>query len=152
VDYCYPAVLQPGEHGYLAVNKYVETTDLALVTDHMLSLTGQGKITQKLLRLEVTARIETVTDGYWSTTRVIAVIKNTTDKPIANISTVYAVKDAANEILYVTTNNWSGYGIKLMPGSSLEMSVDLPSDTVTYFTNNSLVPAAVEAVATTTEE
>jgi len=147
IDYCWPAVLQPGEHGFVSASKYIETTDPALITDHMLSLTGKGKITARIARLESAARIETTSDGYWSTTRLIATIKNTAETPTNEIHAVYAIKDAAGEILYVTTANWSGYGVRLLSGSSIEMSVDLYSDTVTYFTDHNLVPATVDVIA-----
>jgi hypothetical protein len=147
VEYCYPGVLQPGEHGFISVSKYIETTDLTLVADHMLSLTGKGKITANIARLEASARIETTTDAYYPTTRLIATIKNSTEKAVQDISAVFAVKDAAGEILYIANNTWNGYNIKLLPGSSIEMSMDLYSDTVTYFSDHNLVPAAVDIVA-----
>lgn len=146
VYYCYPMVLAPGEHAFLFSNQYPDLGDKT-VQDHMLSIMGQGKTTQRVALLESTATYETRTDGYYSTDYLTAVITNTTENILYDFNAVFALKDMDGNLLYVVSNSWYGYNVGILPGSSvlLEMAMDYAvSD---YLIKNSLVPASAECIA-----
>jgi len=147
IYYCYPSVLQPGETGYVYGSSYVEAPNPEHIDDFMLSITGQGTISQTITRLESTARFETVEDSYGSYDYLVAEIKNTLDAPLTSFEVVYAVKDEAGGLLCVTSSSWSGYNVGIMPGSAAEMRYQLESGFSAYMHDNQTVPATVEAIA-----
>ena len=146
ITYCYPKVLQPGEVGYLYSNSYVETADKNFIDDHMLSVTGQGKITQTIVRLDASAVLETVSDGYYTYNYLTALIKNNTEEIVKSFEIVYALKDAEGNLLYVVNSYWSGYNFGIMPGSSVQMQVQMDSTVLNYLTENIIVPAVTECI------
>lgn len=147
ISYCYPMVLQPGESGYVYSNEYLDTADKNLIDDHMLSVTGQGKITQKIIRLTASAILETISDGYYSYNYLTAVIKNNTEDSISSLEAVFALKDVDGNLLYVTNSYWSGYNVAIMPGSSIKMQVQMDTFVMNYLTENEIVPSAAECIA-----
>lgn len=144
--YCYPPVLQPGETAYVYGNSYLEAASPDTISDFMLSVTGQGTISQTVTRFEATARMESVEETYDTYDYIVAEIKNTLGEPLTDFEIVFAMKDEAGGLLYVISSYWSGYNVGVMPGSSVEMRYQLGTDISTYMKDNGIVPATVEAI------
>ena len=147
VYYCFPPVLQPGEKAYTYASSYVETKDKNFISDHMLSITGKGTISQKIVNLKSTGSYKQITDYYGTYDSLVAVIENNTEDVLSMCEVVFAVKDAEGNLLYVANSSWSGYNVGVMPGSSLEMRVQMGTDMTTYMKDNGIVPATVESIA-----
>ncbi len=147
IYYCYPPVLQPGETGYVYGYSYVEATGAEQISDFMLSVTGQGTISQTVLRIEAAARIESVADYYGTSDDLVAEVKNTLDTPLTAFEIVFAVKDDAGNLVYVLSSYWSGYNVGIMPGSSVEFRYQIGSDIATYMQDNGIEPATVDVIA-----
>ncbi len=144
--YCYPPVLQPGETGYVYGYSYLEVDGPDMIDDYMLSVTGQGTISQTVLRLTAEARIEEVEEYYDTYHYLVADIQNTFDQPLTSFEIVFAVKDEAGALLFVMSSSWSGYNVGVLPGSSVEFREQMSSDLMTYLEENEIVPATVEAI------
>jgi hypothetical protein len=149
IYYCYPMVLEPGENAYLLSNEY---PDLAgkTIEDHMLSVMGQGKVTQKITRLLATAITEAKSDGYYTYNYLTATITNNTEEVLYGFEAVFALKDAEGNLLYVVNNSWYGYNVGIMPGSSVQLQLTMDSTVSDYLTTNNLVPATTECIAYST--
>ena len=147
VYYCYPMVLQPGENGYLISSQYMDITENSTISDHMLSVTGQGKVSQKVVRLEASAVMENQSDGYYTYNYLTATIKNSTDAAINSLEVVFALKDNEGNLLYAVNSYWSGYNVYLTPGSSIELEVQMDSSVTDYLTQAGKVPTVTECIA-----
>jgi hypothetical protein len=143
---CYPMVLEPGDNAYLFSNEYPDPGDKT-IEDHMLSVMGQGKVTQKITRLAATAVMETESDSYNTYNYLTATITNNTEDLLYEFEIVFTLKDAEGNLLYVTNNSWYGYNVGLLPGSSLQLKVSIDSTIINYLTTNNLVPASTECIA-----
>lgn len=147
VYYCYPMVLAPGENGYLVSVQYTDIPGNVTVSDHMLSVTGKGKVSQTIDRLEASAIEETQSDGYYTYNYLTATITNTTDADINSLEVVCALKDGEGNLLYVINSYWNGYNVYLVPGSSIRLQMQMDSSVRDYLTNANLVPATVDCIA-----
>lgn len=147
IYYCYPPVLQPGETGYVYGYSYVDVPSKETIADYMLSVTGQGTISQTVTRLEATGRQETVEEYYGTYDYLVAEIKNTLDAPVTSFELVFAMKDDAGGLIYVVYSSWSGYNVGIMPGSSVELRYQLGSDFTTYMQDNAIAVATVDVIA-----
>ena len=145
--YCYPPVLQPGDKAYTYVSGYVETKDKNFISDHMLTVTGKGTISQKIVHLNSTASYEQVSDIYGTYDYLVSVIENNTENVVTMCEVVFAVKDAEGNLIYVANTSWSGYNVGVMPASSLEMRFQMGTDMMNYMKDNNIVPATVESIA-----
>ncbi len=144
--YCYPAVLAPGEKGYIYVSMYPENAATAAeVADYVLTVTGKGSSGETKLLKAMGTYEPGVQDGYWTYNYMTAEITNETDAPTYDFYCVYALKDAEGQLLY--TNYSSTYSIGIPAGGTVLMRVTLPDDTLAYFDANGLVPASADAIA-----
>ena len=144
---CYPPVLQPGENAYLYSSSYVATTDKSYISDYMLTVTGKGSISQKITRLTSAARYDQVTGDYAAYHYLVSEAKNDTENVLTAFEIVFVMRDAEGKLLYVANSAWSGYNVGIMPGSSLELRIDMGWDLVTYLTDNNIVAPTVESIA-----
>ena len=146
IYYCYPMVLEPGGHAFVYSNEYPDLGDKT-IEDHMLSVMGQGKVTQQIVLLDTTAKFETRSDGYYSNDYLTAVITNNTGDILYGFEAVFALKDAEGNLLYVTSSSWYGYNVGILPGSSVQMEMTVDSTISGYLSANNLVPATAECIA-----
>lgn len=146
--YCYPPVLQPGETGYVYGYSYVDTASGGQISDFMLSVTGQGTISQTVTRVEAAARFEAVEDDYYGASDyLVAEVKNTLDTPLTDFEIVFALRDDAGNLIDVISSYFSGYNVGIMPGSSVEFRYQIGSDIATYMQDNGIEPGTVDVVA-----
>lgn len=145
--YFYPKVLAPDEVGYLYAYQGVEeATDKSFIADYLLTVTSKGaKDTEKVAFITSNARYEKVDLGYWGYHYAITDVMNASDKTFYDYDVVYALKDADGKLLYVDNCNPSYVGLK--PGSIVEVRVSVSSDVATYWEENKIVPASVEAAS-----
>jgi len=147
IYYCYPPVLQPGETGYVYTYNYVEAPSAETVSDFMLTVTGKGSIEHSILGLSASAKYEQRSDDYGTYDYLVAQVVNDTDQPIGYGEVVFAMKDADGSLLYVTSTSWNWYNVSLLPGSSVEVALQMDASFLTYMQENGIVPASVEAIA-----
>lgn len=144
--YCYPAILAPGEKGYIYVSMYPENaTAAAEIADYALTVTGKGSSGVTNLMKTVGTYDANVQDGYWTYNYLTAEIANETEGIVYDIYCVYALKDAEGTLLYVyyTTT----YNVGVPAGGTLFMRTSLPDSMIAYFDANGLIPATVDAIA-----
>lgn len=147
IYYCYPMVLQPGENGYVVSSQYTDLPENATIDDHMLSITGKGKVSQKIDRLEASALLETQSDSYYTYHYLTATITNNTDVDLNSLEVVCALKDSEGNLLYVINSYWNGYNVYIVPGSSIRLQMQMDSSVYDYLTNASIVPTATDCIA-----
>lgn len=148
IYYCYPMVLEPGGHAFLYSNEYPDLGGKT-IEDHMLSVMGQGKVTQQIALLDTTAKFETRSDGYYTNDYLTATITNNTGAILYGFETVFALKDAEGKLLYVVNSSWYGYNVGILPGSSVQMEMTVDSTLSGYLSDNNLIPATTECIAYT---
>ena len=130
------------------MNQYVEeaaTKDF--IADYSLTVSGKGAITKTVTRFPATARYERVTEGYWTYDYIIATVENNTDATVYGIEVGFALKDTEGKLIYVYSSTY--YDLGILPHTSVEVRTSLYSDTVTYYTDNNIVPATAECIAYT---
>lgn len=142
---CYPKVLQPGENAFIGLYRNIDTSQYT-VADKMLSMMQQGKLTQNVVRLESKAREEKVDDGYSVRDYLVSEIKNSTEKPVGNFEAAFIVRGAENSILYIAYYSWRSYDMGIMPGSSVEVRIQVDGNFVNFWTANGLAPSSVETL------
>ena len=99
---CYPAVLGPGETGYLYVYKSVEeATDRSFINDYLLTVTGKGAKGKTVTRYPATAKYEENKTGYWTNYYEIATVTNDTKETCYDFTAVFAARDAEGNLLHV---------------------------------------------------
>ena len=146
ISYCYPRVLQPGETAFISSQLDVDTA-LHTVNDQMLSLMQQGKLTQKVVRLESEATMQKIDDGYSMDDYLVCHIKNTSGEVVREFDVVLSMRDSEGNILWICTSNWYDYDFGLMPDSSMELRVETNNSFINYWTENGLVPTKVDTIA-----
>lgn len=142
----YAAYLQPGEYTY--VKMYAELEDETQnAADHMLTLTGKSDSSAHTLLLDCETALEMgVEDDWWEYNYMYAQITNSTDQILYDIEVVLALLDTDGNILYIA-DDYLYSERALMPGSSMMIRKDIPSDFMEYFEANGITPAAVDAIA-----
>ena len=75
-----------------------------------------------------------------------ATITNNTEDVVYNISTVFALMDNEDNILYI--GNDSLYGTHgLTPGSSIVVKIEIPSSSMDYFAAKNIKATKVDVIA-----
>jgi len=127
--YCYPDVLEPGEVGFLSA--YMSLDDVSSVedaADYLLTVSGKSAKENTIVRLPATVKY-TYTKGDYRDFHVLtATVTNDTTETVYDYRVVYAVKDAAGNLLFVENVQPSYVGI--LPGTSVEVMRDLSYDSV----------------------
>lgn len=145
---CFPEVLAPGETGYLFKGISVEAAvEPSYIAGYKLQVKGREEISRDVTRLPSSGKYEEVAEAYWTSSYLTAAVENQTDEPLYDAGVVFALKDAAGDLLYVTQG--AMYGVGIMPNTSVNFRTNLYSDTLDYFKANGIVPAAVDTVAYT---
>ena len=136
--------LAPGEYTYVEMHSEIKE---GTADDYMMTLTGKADNSKYTLRLPVETSLElNVTSGWWTYNYMYATITNNTDAPLFGIEVVLALLDAEGNILYLDDD--SLYSSRaLMPGSSILIRLDIPSNQMDYFAEKNLVPVSVDAIA-----
>lgn len=127
--YCYPDVLEPGEVGYVSAYirlEDVDSTDAA--ADYLLTVSGKSAKENPNIALPATVEYVYAKGDYRDTHKLVAVVSNDTAETVYDFRVVYAVKNAAGELLFVENVQPSYVGI--LPGSSVEVTRDLSYDSV----------------------
>lgn len=141
----YATYLNPGEYTY--VRMYEDFEEGAKVPDdYMLTLTGKSE-NVTVVRLPVETRLELdVVDGWWKHNYMYATVTNNTEEILYELEVVFALLDAAGNILYIDSHNlYSDVGVN--PGCSLTFRKDISSSFMEYFEKQSITPSAVDAIA-----
>ncbi len=145
---CYPEVLELGETGYLYKGIAVEAaSEPSYIAGYNLKINSREEISKDVTRLPSSGKYEEVADAYWTSSYLSAAIENESDGLLYDAGVVFALKDAAGNLLYITQN--SMYGVGIMPHASVSFRTSLYPDTLDYFKANSLVPATVDTIAYT---
>ena len=127
--YCYPDVLEPGEVGYVSAYirlEDVDSTDAA--ADYLLTVSGKSAKENPNIALPASVEYVYAKGDYRDTHKLVAVVSNDTAETVYDFRVVYAVKNAAGELLFVENVQPSYVGI--LPGSSVEVTRDLSYDSV----------------------
>ena len=127
--YCYPDVLEPGEIGY--VSAYMSLDDVTSTedaADYLLTVSGKSAKENPNVILPATVKY-VYTKGDWRDThQLVATVTNDTNEVVYNFRVVYAVKNAAGELLFVESVQPSYVGI--LPGTSVEVTRDVSYENV----------------------
>ena len=144
--YCYPAVLAPGEKGYIYVSMYPDNATVATdIADYALTVTGKGS-SGTTTRMNAAGTYDAnVQDGYWTYNYLTAAITNETADTVYDLYCVYALKDAEGTLLYVYYS--TAYYIGVPAGGTMYMRTALPDTMLAYLDANGLTPATVDAIA-----
>ncbi|MBO5501446.1 MAG: hypothetical protein J6K73_11915 [Clostridia bacterium] len=126
---CYPDVLEPGETGYVSAYKSLDdvqsTEDVA---DYLLTVSGKSAKENPNVILPATVTY-TYTKGDYRDYHVLtATVTNDTDAVVYDYRVVFAIKDAAGNLIYTDSVQPSYVGI--LPGTSVEVARDLSYDSV----------------------
>ena len=145
---CYPPVLKPGEKGYLYVSRSVEAAkDRSFIDDYSLTVTGKGGVDKEITRYPATARYEESSSGLWTNHYAIATVTNDTEEIAYDFRAVFAVRDAAGNLLHVDSCEPSYVGI--MPGSSVEIRSSIDSKVIKYYNEKGTSISTVEVIVYT---
>ena len=145
---CYPEVLEPGETGYLYKGISVEAaSEPSYIAGYNLTVNGREEISKDVIRLPSSGKYEEISDAYWASSYLSVAVENESDELLYDVGVVFALKDAAGNLLYITEG--SMYGVGIMPHASVSFRTSLYSDILDYFKANSLVPATVDTIAYT---
>lgn len=142
----YPKVLQPGEKGYMIVDKtFDDISDPSMIADYTVSVTGKSSDETKL-HYDISDVNFSDTDKYGDAAIVVSgTVTNTSEEPTDDIYAIFAGHDANGELLFVGTA--SCYGIAMLPGSSGIMDFELDDDLLDYFNNNGISVTSVDGIA-----
>lgn len=144
---CYPAVLAPGEKGYLhELISVDEATDASYIDDYSLTISGKGENEKTTLRLASTGTFgEEQVSKYFKEYAVTAVVTNDTDELLRNIRVVYALFGDDDKLLY--TCNAEPYYVGLPPGQTIEVRTTVDSDIVDVWEKDGIQPARIVTIA-----
>ena len=126
---CYPDVLEPGETGYVSAYMSLDDVESAEdAADYLLTVSGKSAKENNIVRLPATVAYTYTKGDYRDTHELVATVTNDTDKTVYDYRVVYAVKDAAGNLLY--TENVQPSYVGILPGTSVEVTRDLSYDSV----------------------
>ncbi|MGN0753180.1 MAG: hypothetical protein ACI4ME_01890 [Aristaeellaceae bacterium] len=141
----YATYLQPGEYTYVRMYDGLEENQVP--ADYMLTLVGKSDNSRVAFRLPAEASFEMGVKEEWQTHNYLyAQVTNPTDKVLYSVETVFALLDAEENIIYIESKSlYSEIGI--MPGQSVMVRLDIPTNYTDYFAANGIVPASVDAIS-----
>lgn len=126
---CYPDVLEPGETGYVSAYMSLDDVESAEdAADYLLTVSGKSAKENTIVRLPATVAYTYTKGDYRDTHELVATVTNDTDKTVYDYRVVYAVKDAAGNLLY--TENVQPSYVGILPGTSVEVTRDLSYDNI----------------------
>ncbi|MBE5788551.1 MAG: hypothetical protein E7325_02710 [Clostridiales bacterium] len=137
---CY---LEPGEATFISLS--ADLAEGTVADSYTVHLTTTLRPYETDTILPVTAAELRVKKEYGPAYYAAATLTNPTDKPMAFISVVMAVKDSAGKLIALTVNGL--YQNELAAGSSVTLINSLSDSAVEYCTDNGTTPAQVEAFA-----
>ena len=144
----YAKCLQPGEYTYVSISKEIEMAEnVGKPDDYMLTITGKTDDTSSTLRLPVEGKLSLgESNGWWTEDYMYATVTNNTDDVVYNISTVFALLDSEDNILYIGNDSlYNSHG--LTPGSSIVIKAEIPSTSMDYFTAKGIKPTVLDVIA-----
>lgn len=144
---CYPAILAPGESGYLhELISVDEATEASYIDDYSLTISGKGENEKVTLRLASTGTFgEEVFSEYFKEYAVTAMVTNETDELLRNIHVVYVLFDAADKLLYAGTAE--PYYVGLPAGQTIEIRTTVDSGIVDAWEKDGIQPARIVTIA-----
>lgn len=136
--------LKPGEYAYVTMYKDIEEGKEA---DHYtFGVTAGEYLYDTTVQFPAEATMELgVGEGWNQKNWMYVTITNNTDETVYNMELMVALLDAEGNILY--TEYDSLYNTGILPGGSVVVRLEIPSEFMQYFEANSLTPAAVDAIA-----
>ena len=139
--------LNPGEYTYVRLSASDSEVKAADVADHLLTITGKSDKNYVASRFPATTDLAlNVEEDYYTTNYMYATVTNNTDEPVYDIRVALALLDADGNILYLSEE--SMYNVALLPGSSILVREEIPSDFAESFEKNGYTaPASVDAIA-----
>ena len=143
----YARYLAPGDYTYFRMSaKIDEISSADDVDDYLLTVSGKSHMDKATLRLATTSDYqENVQNGYSTYNYMYAVVTNDTEEPVYQPYVVFALLDADDKILYLTSDSLDS-NEAIMPGSSIMVRVAVDSSFVNYCKDNELTPVKVDAI------
>lgn len=143
----YGKYIAPGDYAYAMVNEEIENAEESQVDDFMTTMTGKSTNSEtKKFQCE-TQYLPDFQVSTWSKEDLMtATFTNDTDDVVYGITTVFALLDDDDNILYMdTVSTYSSVG--LMPGSSMTMKSEVSSSIKEAYEKAGLKPTHVDAYA-----
>jgi len=145
-----PYVLAPGETGYYIDWKNLDDVLPADIPGYDLTMIGEVSDRALSRRLPVTGVIKAVSDSDEAAHQVLLTLPNHTNQTAYEMDVVYAVYDEAGKLLYA---DWSAlYPLRLPVDAYVDILLDVDSSFSSYWVENGIVPASVQAFAYYFEE
>ena len=136
--------LEPGEATFVSI--YADVNEGAVVDGYTANLTTSlSSYRTPDTSLDVADAQLRVEEEYGTSYYTAVSVTNTTDKPMARINTVVAVRDSEGKLIDIISDGL--YRNELGAGSTITLVDSLDSRAVDYCTNNNGTPAQVEALA-----
>ena len=143
----YAKTLQPGEYAYVEFNIKIEAAEGEDLPDkYMLTVNGEKNDYYWTRRFPTEARLS-LDEPYGSRTRnyMYATVTNDSDEIVYDLSVVLALADEEDNILYLTSERLHS-SVGLLPGSSVIIRKEIPTDFTDYYDAHGLKPAKVDAI------
>lgn len=143
----YGQYIAPGEYAYASVYEELKDVEENQVDDFMTTMTGKSTNGETMKFECETQYLPDYRTSRWSTADVMkATFINNTDDIVYGITTVFALLDDADNILYVdTVSTYNSVG--LMPGSGLTMQCNVSDNVKEAYEKQGLKPTHVDAFA-----
>jgi len=144
---CYPAILGPGETGYLYQTTYVkEAEERKYIDDYMLTVTGKAENEKVTVRMQSEGSYgEFKRSKYWTDYTVFALVTNDTDELLREIRVVFALFDESGNLLYADSVEPRYVG--LPPGATIEVRQTVDSRIVEAWDAEGIQPARIDTIA-----
>ena len=123
---CYPAVLAPGEVGYLYNTTSVkEAEEISYIDDYSLTITGKAENSKETVRLSSEGTFGEYQRSKYSTEyAMFANVTNDTNEILRGVRVVYALYGAEDNLLYADSTELYSLGIPPAQTVEVRMSVD----------------------------
>jgi hypothetical protein len=140
-----PEVLLPGETGFFYSSIEVENaSEEDYIADYSLVLDSTDQVTTAVTRYPVEAHFQTGTGEFELLRYGAAIVENKGDETLRDFFAVFALKDAAGDLLYIKSGTWASSGV--VGHSKMEIRLKVDERAVDHWMEKGIVPATAEAI------
>jgi len=143
---CYPPILGPGEMGYIFKTTTVkEAKEKSYIDDYSLTVTSKGENKKEIKYLSSDGDYRLVEKSYKDELVIAASIQNDTDAVLFNVTTVIALYDSNDKLIYADYISPSNIGVP--PGQSLFLHKRVESKILDLWVENGITPVRIATIA-----
>lgn len=146
--YKYAEYLQPDEYTYVYMKSSVESEQVELVDDYLLTITGKSENDYLSKRFAVSdlQYVPNVKSGWSTYDYLYATVTNDSEDVLYGITVLLVLLDDKDNILFLDTVS-TGSNVAILPGSSIRVKTSVDDGYLKYFEKEGITPTKVDAIA-----